>query len=220
MFHGAARRTCFNGATDFHRWKFKNALAFERHAHLLQWGHRFSSVEMRAQRYMCWCARGGFNGATDFHRWKCGVRRRVTLLRIGASMGPPIFIGGNWSCTPLYQTPPISFNGATDFHRWKYPFVCVKGTDPSGFNGATDFHRWKCLSRHSSMSRIFSLQWGHRFSSVEMLSRYTKRNRCRRRFNGATDFHRWKSTRAARRTSGHQRLQWGHRFSSVEMRCR
>ena len=57
----------FNGATDFYRWKRvgDDVTVIE---DVLQWGHRFLSVERR------------------------GGRRHVPVH--GASMGPPIFIGG------------------------------------------------------------------------------------------------------------------------------
>jgi len=37
---------------------------------LLQWGHRFSSVEMATASVEIHASYDGFNGATDFHRWK------------------------------------------------------------------------------------------------------------------------------------------------------
>ena len=110
---------------------------------MLQWGHRFSSVEI-------------LPGAAD------------VLRSVGASMGPPIFIGGNLSSRTWATMCRASFNGATDFHRWK------------------SYH----LRRVEFGT--FKLQWGHRFSSVEISFAPTTR------------------VRAAA-------LQWGHRFSSVEI---
>jgi len=60
----------------------------------LQWGHRFSSVEILT-------AAAGSNRTPR------------------ASMGPPIFIGGNVLWLYGFGVSAPSFNGATDFHRWK-----------------------------------------------------------------------------------------------------
>ena len=38
---------------------------------------------------------GGFNGAADFHRRKSGDNLVSSVPAQSASMGPPIFIGGN-----------------------------------------------------------------------------------------------------------------------------
>jgi len=60
----------------------------------LQWGHRFTSVET-------------------------GVDHKPGVVRAGASMGPPIYIGGNSWGGRLPRIFNSSFNGATDLHRWK-----------------------------------------------------------------------------------------------------
>jgi len=146
------------------------ALAFECHAYLLQWGHRFSSVEIwtRVARSLREAVAsmgppifiGGngpscstihptinsFNGATDFHRWKCAGHGHVGLYRTSASMGPPIFIGGNMVQCGHHTGDANGFNGATDFHRWKCRMTTWCTRDRASFNGATDFHRWKCPS--------------------------------------------------------------------------
>ena len=86
---------------------------------MLQWGHRFTSVETNVFRFSPFTA-GGFNGATDLHRWKLTLRseswlrrlklqwghrftsvetqvfQHLTVFQIQASMGPPIYIGGNF----------------------------------------------------------------------------------------------------------------------------
>ncbi len=157
----------FNGATDLHRWKHDDFLSginqiykasmgppiyiggntveaeiTGTEADKLQWGHRFTSVETRdlpTRREQ----RQRFNGATDLHRWKPIVR--ILTRQIGdASMGPPIYIGGNFLIA-LYEMPQIlvSFNGATDLHRWKHRQMGRNALRASRFNGATDLHRWK-----------------------------------------------------------------------------
>ncbi len=160
------RRRGFNGATDFHRWKLHGVVF--------------------AIKYTI-----GFNGATDFHRWKYEYLDPAVVALL-ASMGPPIFIGGNYAYRKIYpgaskasMGPPI-FIGGNPSTRQTHPEM------PRGFNGATDFHRWKCTSGAKLMIAPNVLQWGHRFSSVEMGSKLS-------------------------RPPWRKRLQWGHRFSSVEI---
>ena len=86
-----------------------------------------------------------FNGATDLYRWKRGQDwtggdgiGRASMgppIYIGgnhpasscdwdrprASMGPPIYIGGNGEHQELVPLPRVRFNGATDLYRWKLP---------------------------------------------------------------------------------------------------
>ncbi len=181
----------------------------------LQWGHRFSSVEMRWWRVWVWCGASASMGPPIFiggnsdcsrvtiprgcvlqwgHRFSSveipTARRPDAGLHI-ASMGPPIFIGGN-----VYL--PSSVSSAVRL-QWGHRFSSVEMSD------MTD-----CTQD------LIELQWGHRFSSVEIgisgcfASMYTG-------FNGATDFHRWKLRRASGCLPPAYMLQWGHRFSSVEI---
>ncbi len=84
----------FNGATDLHRWKRSNARGNQRPDCELQWGHRFTSVETQ-------CSASAGHG--------CGR----------ASMGPPIYIGGNNSVFGVFERqedaasmgPPIYIGG-------------------------------------------------------------------------------------------------------------
>ena len=46
--HIGAAHGGFNGATDFHRWKFRVIMPDGCVSGVLQWGHRFSSVEITA----------------------------------------------------------------------------------------------------------------------------------------------------------------------------
>ncbi len=62
--------------------------------------------------------KSSFNGAADFHRRKCC--QRIHPSRVPeASMGPPIFIGGNQVNKVLLFILFRGFNGAADFHRRK-----------------------------------------------------------------------------------------------------
>ena len=69
----ASNSRFFNGATDFHRWKEESDTLTSKIAKLLQWGHRFSSVESGDVPAISGPCAEFFNGATDFHRWKDGV---------------------------------------------------------------------------------------------------------------------------------------------------
>src|SRR3972149_1623159 len=134
---------------------------------MLQWGRRFSSAEIQE------------------------IARSIGR-RLWASMGPPIFIGGNVSQieADIAQAEALqwgrrfssaeiedagkrpcrasSFNGAADFHRRKSETMNRNAETNLTFNGAADFHRRKC--------------------------RGTGRGDPRRPgFNGAADFHRRKS---------------------------
>ncbi len=107
-------------------------------------------------------------------------------------MGPPIYIGGNSGCT------------------------CHLGSRCPRFNGATDLHRWKPFILNSYMESSSTLQWGHRFTSVETIWERADGASVRTGFNGATDLHRWKRGRGWAGIAGIWKLQWGHRFTSVE----
>mgnify|MGYP001228468075 CR=1 FL=1 len=63
-------KKCFNGATDLHRWKQTIGKGDLERILRLQWGHRFTSVET-SERIISY------------------------IFRLFASMGPPIYIGGN-----------------------------------------------------------------------------------------------------------------------------
>ena len=141
--------------------------------------------------------------------------RRQPVLR-HASMGPPIFIGGNERNQKLIvmihvasMGPPI-FIGGNSANSPAASDGCLR------FNGATDFHRWKWAVYPGSVHGHHALQWGHRFSSVEMSNPHLGHTQPQR-FNGATDFHRWKYENPRATTRLGARLQWGHRFSSVEI---
>ena len=133
---------------------------------MLQWGHRFTSVE------------------TIFFL-------SLLLFFHIASMGPPIYIGGNSQS----HLPHVQFQGS--------------------FNGATDLHRWKHRVIGFLQGLAMLLQWGHRFTSVET-SRIPRTVQENRSFNGATDLHRWKPPFNVLMTAQGCPLQWGHRFTSVE----
>jgi len=110
----------------------------------LQWGRRFSSAEIgnlpRKRK-----DRGSFNGAADFHRRKYAGRRQELIGAVVASMGPPIFIGGNMKAGARRGTTRKASMG---------PPIFIGG------NGG----QYHGVQREEAM-----LQWGRRFSSAEML---------------------------------------------------
>jgi len=181
----------FNGAADFHRRKSKKTGRARKFHYRLQWGRRFSSAEI-------WLA-----GAAPLDGFWLQWGRRFSSAEIAgkpvfarnryiASMGPPIFIGGNESTALGRTNDARSFNGAADFHRRKY-----------------DWHS-------KPLFCISSLQWGRRFSSAEMFAEVVKIQQIAR-FNGAADFHRRKYSHEKASADAETQLQWGRRFSSAEI---
>ncbi len=108
----------FNGAADFHRRKFVRVACPSSHQGELQWGRRFSSAEIlfdyvtkRGFQELQWGRR--FSSA-EMKQQQKGIE-----MTYDASMGPPIFIGGNAAAGRPGQTKQTCFNGAADFHRRK-----------------------------------------------------------------------------------------------------
>jgi len=159
---------------------------------MLQWGHRFISVETRtveaakprtARASMgppiyiggnpgnpdpVGRRRDRFNGATDLYRWKRNASRPSWML-LTASMGPPIYIGGNGYGSPNYRFTPAGASMGPPIYIGGnlYPFQGIQATNRC-FNGATDLYRWKLSRTCSALGARYSmLQWGHRFISVE-----------------------------------------------------
>ena len=132
----------FNGAADFHRRKYLVPAGRGFKFFLLQWGRRFSSAEIYT------------------------VRVADTLLRF-ASMGPPIFIGGNYKVCGTYRKESPAL-------QWGRRFSSAE------IDGQTQISNAGLL-----------LQWGRRFSSAEMLT-FAPSSYLLNSFNGAADFHRRK----------------------------
>jgi len=87
----------FNGATDLHRWKRVLNRAGSPHIPALQWGHRFTSVET-------------------------GTQSMVWKGKLDASMGPPIYIGGN---TFIFLYICLRANAL----QWGHRFTSVETAD-------------------------------------------------------------------------------------------
>ena len=114
--------TCFNGAAAFQRRKFDAAGLGGGHSRWLQWGRRFSAAEI-------------------------GHEMSQQLHCFDASMGPPLFSGGN-----------------RHHGRAEHPLRRASMGPPlfSGGNGETHGHRHGVCA---------SLQWGRRFSAAEIPQR-------------------------------------------------
>jgi len=85
-------------------------------------------------------------------------------------MGPPIYIGGNYS---YYRDPDPQrscFNGATDLHRWKLLLVGRISQPPELLQWGHRFTSVETFTRLADPALKASLQWGHRFTSVETIS--------------------------------------------------
>jgi len=165
-----ARIVSFNGATDLHRWKLSAQPVLGMDAVELQWGHRFTSVETIPSSVFSkdkkmplqWGHRftsvetstptkkpnphRGFNGATDLHRWKQEHDRPNPQQREAlASMGPPIYIGGNLCSKICIESNRKASMGPPIYIGGNKPEAGSERLSVVGFNGATDLHRWKPL---------------------------------------------------------------------------
>jgi len=113
---------------------------------VLQWGHRFTSVETGKIEVTDQSPLVASMGPPIYIGGNSAPLVRIVQMVV-ASMGPPIYIGGNGFqifCRGAYG---LCFNGATDLHRWKPSTgVGIVGFS-AGFNGATDLHRWKLARR-------------------------------------------------------------------------
>src|SRR5262245_12179159 len=72
----------------------------------VQWGHRASSVESgweQRSRAASYCS---FNAAADLRRWRAGSSP-ARYRRHQASMGPPIFVGGERVQCGADRVPPL-----------------------------------------------------------------------------------------------------------------
>jgi len=113
----------FNGATDFHRWKYERGQREPSDDMWLQWGHRFSSVEIAVGLGIVACLQKASMGPPIFIGGN-GLKRRFVGFGDSASMGPPIFIGGNHRHCRVYADrrhasmgPPIFIGGNVPVFR-------------------------------------------------------------------------------------------------------
>jgi len=96
---------CFNGAADFHRRKFQVLCFVSCIAICFNGAADFHRRKFSETWVVDACFDGGFNGAADFHRRKYWHPMIAADEIAIASMGPPIFIGGNPD--PLLPLIPI-----------------------------------------------------------------------------------------------------------------
>ena len=114
---------------------------------MLQWGRRFSSAEMGDEwGQFAWSGYASM-GPPIFIGGN-GKKKAIYLHRYEASMGPPIFIGGNLfkQTGEVCYTP--SFNGAADFHRRKYGVLFSFSSPSSASMGPPIFIGGNSLKPH------------------------------------------------------------------------
>jgi len=111
---------------------------------MLQWGHVFSDVETRENRFFHVLQCEASMGPRLFRRGNIWQNSRNSLRNICASMGPRLFRRGNARHSTSTQ----------------------RGL-PDCFNGATSFQTWKQKVAAKLEERAEKLQWGHVFSDVE-----------------------------------------------------
>ena len=85
----------------------------------------------------------------------------------------------------------------------------------NAFNGAIAFQRWKAAEHRQAEAQEPVLQWGHRLSAMEGVTRSTG-SAGRTAFNGAIAFQRWKGVVGDIVAAAVLVLQWGHRLSAME----
>ena len=138
-----------------------------RDAQGLQWGHRFTSVETR--------------------------RFPVPPAAMqNASMGPPIYIGGNMSAfLPAYRVL-IQL-------QWGHRFTSVETADVI-----------------VPVPLPKTLQWGHRFTSVETNTLLYRADIVQVASMGPPIYIGGNKSNPVYGDFHNSRLQWGHRFTSVE----
>ena len=104
------------------------------------------------------------------HFFKCGksgAQPACIFDRKGASMGPHFFKCGKTGAPPRHRTTRRRFNGAALFQVWKACLRWLALAQPRGFNGAALFQVWKVYSDNRYEPKLYRLQWGRTFSSVE-----------------------------------------------------
>ena len=154
-------------------------------------GHRLSSTETRAQRSRPHLVPAASMGPSTFADGDRAVRRARRDPR-QASMGPSTFVDGDAQQVDNAGEDGPGFNGAIDFRRRRRRDNRQGRREEAASMGPSTF----VDGDHRSLppwSNCLMLQWGHRLSSTETLSR-------------------------AEAEGIAYSLQWGHRLSSTETR--
>ncbi len=131
-------------------------------------------------------------------------------------MGPPIYIGGNYTTGLDFQRETRASMGPPIYIGGNGIGSPPRGVPGSGFNGATDLHRWKPVPGSVDIAVIRLLQWGHRFTSVETEHPDDDQPLLDEASMGPPIYIGGNRPRFRRPRPRRRRLQWGHRFTSVE----
>ena len=188
----SAAQRGFNGAAAVQRRKWPSAKTPRRRKRLLQWGRRCSAAEICRRPCRALCCKEGFNGAAAVQRRKSEVFDHLPAGH-AASMGPPLFSGGNSrrrvlhiACEAASMGPPL-FSGGN-------------ALDAARISAALPVLQWgrRCSAAEMMISGVGGqnanvLQWGRRCSAAEM----------REEINSGMGQAIW--------------LQWGRRCSAAEM---
>jgi len=193
---GSPHRSCINRATIFQPWKCWIYVDEQGPIWSLQWGHDFSTVEIKSQWRHPLSDGHASMGPRFFNRGNQVTRTRSCSGSFHqASMGPRFFNRGNTAPGPIVTAPVgVLLQWGHDFSAVEMMEAGSKGKPRTvtGFNGATTFQPWKFplyvfspapTFKASMGPRLFSrgnfqaiglrcgsykLQWGHDFSAVEM----------------------------------------------------
>src|SRR6185312_6940645 len=85
-----------------------------------------------------------------------------------ASMGPPLFSGGNCPNPAALDRLHAASMGPPLFSGGNLVVLSVSRAAPSGFNGAAAVQRRKCVGVRPWLAAAWELQWGRRCSAAEM----------------------------------------------------
>src|SRR5437868_2149565 len=133
---------------------------------LLQWSHALTRVETRL-RELKRQQRLLLQWSHALTRVETIVPRRVTSLRLGASMEPRTHARGNLHRAGVVAQDDVGFNGATHSRAWKPLHTFSLDGRAERFNGATHSRAWKLTSARSGMVNRCKLQWSHALTRVE-----------------------------------------------------
>ena len=179
-----------------------SALAGQLYVHMLQWGHGLSAVEIVGLELGFGPEPRASMGPRPFSRGNHDACRAVRSGR-HASMGPRPFSRGNrLSFTANWSLLIVASMGPRPFSRGNDLLAAFDIQLQAASMGPRPFSRGN-RDRLLAFPQIWSLQWGHGLSAVE-ISLGRRSPGPQTRFNGATAFQPWKFltwiTESARRS--------------------
>ena len=138
-------------------------------------------------------AAGSFNGAAGIHRRKRVAPDELTIGRLGASMGPPEFTGGNTRTGHGRNGEGyVASMGPPEFTGGNRRDLQLGRPGRLRFNGAAGIHRRKPAPKPPAATSCRVLQWGRRNSPAETTVWSGATTGTSSGFNGAAGIHRRK----------------------------